>query len=204
MLSSEYTAIPSDTSDEKKRHLVIELTLGWFRRHDIRSAYHYHAIQRDVIQAYEEHQGEELQDTDLDTFDQVLHSLETLGYGSQSRDALDLFSRLFLVQRVIDLTLEQVLWHFKMKQCAGWLHRWLTRNRGHPELRNGLTILRHRLLKCKCPSDFENFTTILTRDPTISAAEATLIIEAMKTVGHLYPPPFFGGVWAEPNREARF
>ncbi len=175
----------------KGPRIVIGLTLAWFRKRSIHSYYPYHFLRDEILHLIQRETGQEMGTLELYIFDQVLDCLEQLGYGQwcgcatkSSRYESNLFT-FFFILRPINLTVEEVLWHFKMQRCAAWLERRIESKRIIPDLYNAMILFKNHLKRCQTPVDYFRFKEHLLKKVEPFKSEAELFIHSMEHVVRL-------------------
>ncbi|MFX1294149.1 MAG: hypothetical protein ACFFD2_04735 [Promethearchaeota archaeon] len=174
-------------SDKKTQRIMIELVLSWFQTHQSQTYYPYHTICEDVLRFYRKICETDLQNLSLETIElldileQILDSLALLGYG----EWCEIFNKVdtreyYYIQKINSLTVEQIAWHFQMKKCAEWLDCWISQNMVPLEIRNGLYLLKNRLLKCKSKTDFQKYVQLYLQKACKFRSEIHQIIATMK------------------------
>ncbi|NVM52312.1 MAG: hypothetical protein HWN66_01330 [Candidatus Helarchaeota archaeon] len=187
MLTPQSAARNCHPCDEKDQEAIIKLTLAWFQSCETKAYYSYDTICRGIIRQLEHGRGRKIWDAELDVFDQILDSLEVLGYGkwvsyTVGKENLQTF---FYVVKSVDLTVEHILWHFKMRKGARWLNRWIARNKNTPKLEKGMTSFKNCLLKCKTKIDYQNIKDLHIQKSKPLDLETRLVIIAMGAAAHL-------------------
>ena len=177
---------------KKGSRIIIGLALAWFRKRSIHSYYPYHFIRDEATRLIERETGQEMGSLELHIFDQVLDCLEQLGFAQwcgcattqSSRYESSLFT-FFYVLRPIDLTVEDVLWHFKMNRCVAWLERRIESRKIIPDLHNAMILFKNHLKRCKSPVDYYRYRSNLFQKVEPFKSEAELFIHSMEHVVRL-------------------